>query len=804
MSKHDDTTREPMETDKQPDAEKTSDKPKADVIETMQDSLTLAKSDYAQSLRFTVDGSGESKLAIVGLTDSKGKDSERATAESAQEVKAPAADKEKSHSTGRVSATEPAEVTNVSYLGPDSFDWRVVPAKVQKDTLGSPAAPRSVDYGAEKARLKENRARVDDELRDTEYRRQELNRDWCTIGELQRKNARELQRSAIGQPDKVEQLEKEREQLKREEVRIEQRLEALKSERQDLIHQREHDLQLELTYSRQELKDRAAEKIKNPDERAKFEADMDAFEKRARDTEPPLSREEVAKTYEQIAKLLEKNDTAPISETNRVTLARQVLHNAADPTDVSQGYYNTCNTAAVESRTYVRRPFEAARLVADIATKGEYTTNGEPPVTVKVGRDIDKGSLEKHGESKSAHVPGENHRPYASQIFQVTAVNIHYAKENAKTDPPGQIKYEQQKPGRDEVVDGKYVTDNGERLVDYSKNGPNGKPPAEVLEKNGVTPKRSPGLSGPEIAEIAREICPPPKDGDQPGPVTIDFHPDPRIQEKQGKELNEHISKILKKEGVIEKAPLDLNDPSAIKRAREDLERKEGMDPKLKDTLRDSLDSLEKTRPYVNRDGMAYVGNEEQLNDSLARLKSEGRLPVIVGVHTGKEPFSTDGGEPGARGGAHAVTITDYDPGPPARVSIDNQWGKNADHKDLPVSELFKSMRHMDADARIAALQKEVDANRATNQIDYTKETELLYEKHKAGKITDQELVDGTLKTYVEARRAGKEGKITDEQMLEIANRTKELRRQLPGGEKGEQAQNLNKRLKTILDAEKL
>src|SRR5262249_27968095 len=161
--------------------------------------------------------------------------------------------------------------------------------------------------------------------------------------------------------------------------------------------------------------------------------------------------EQIEKTYKNMEKLLEVNPKAPVNDRDRAILAEQCMQHAADPLTISQGDYNTCNVTTVETRTYTRSPAEATRLVADMATSGKYQTNGTPPVTVE----LDKSLLSKQGEStKIPHVDGC--RDYASQVFQVTAVNIHYSKENLIRDPKGQVRYEQR-----ESKDGARPADNG-------------------------------------------------------------------------------------------------------------------------------------------------------------------------------------------------------------------------------------------------------------------------------------------------------------------------------------------------------
>ena len=81
-------------------------------------------------------------------------------------------------------------------------------------------------------------------------------------------------------------------------------------------------------------------------------------------------------------------------------------------------------------------------------------------------------------------------------------------------------------------------------------------------------------------------------------------------------------------------------------------------------------------------DGFIYCSSPEELGTQLANLKAAGKLPAIIRVDCRNEPFNTDakgkfleGGEAG-----HYVTVTDYTPGSPAKVEVDNQWSRNANH----------------------------------------------------------------------------------------------------------------------------
>ena len=189
-----------------------------------------------------------------------------------------------------------------------------------------------------------------------------------------------------------------------------------------------------------------------PDKLEKFKEDMDRFEERAE--KDGLSQEEVDNTYKEVRRLLEAEGDTPLNEEQREKLAQQVLFQAANPNKIDQGQRSTCNMNSVEVRTYTRDPSKAAKLVTDVALTGEFT--GTDGIKVKV-------DATPHNDSKN-DVRYESRRSHASEIFQVTAVNLHLEMENRKTTPPGQLRYEEY-----EKVPGDPET---ERVVDYSQTPP--------------------------------------------------------------------------------------------------------------------------------------------------------------------------------------------------------------------------------------------------------------------------------------------------------------------------------------------
>lgn len=166
-----------------------------------------------------------------------------------------------------------------------------------------------------------------------------------------------------------------------------------------------------------------------PEEAEQFIADMNAFEQRAR--EAGMSEEEIRDTYAQIIRLFDDPQAQlPADEQvanepllmawQRVDIAQQIMHQAAYPTSVDQGAHPTCTVASIEARMYTLDPSAAAQLVVDVALTGQYTfeVDGEMQ-TVQVDPTA-------HGESTDWSYTNGSRRSYASEIFETTALNVHY------------------------------------------------------------------------------------------------------------------------------------------------------------------------------------------------------------------------------------------------------------------------------------------------------------------------------------------------------------------------------------------
>jgi hypothetical protein len=188
----------------------------------------------------------------------------------------------------------------------------------------------------------------------------------------------------------------------------------------------------------------------------RFKQDIHEFEKRGK--LEGLKPEEILATLAQIEKLTFATGEKPLTSTERRHFAEQILHQCAFPKSIDQGHHNTCTVAAIESRTYTRTPSEATRLVVDLAVTGHYESSqkdasGKPAVTLDM---VPKA----HDESK--HFPTtDKERSFASEIFQVAAVNLYYQQENKIHGT--HIEYVQNEPGKH---------DTGEILIDSDTKKP--------------------------------------------------------------------------------------------------------------------------------------------------------------------------------------------------------------------------------------------------------------------------------------------------------------------------------------------
>lgn len=385
--------------------------------------------------------------------------------------------------------------------------------------------------------------------------------------------------------------------------------------------------------AREDLCKGAEARIKDPEQLAKFRADIAKFENRVRDPA------EIADTYSQLSRLLKPN--SHVNDSQSLQLIRETLSQAANPSCIDQGQHNTCNVSTVESKVFADCPSKAAKVIADVACTGryEYAPGRFANIDDKLSYyseefDDVKGTSTvvsrtfnpfKPDQESSQKFPVDGTRSYASQLFQVAAIQSVWASEGTY----------------------KYYVQMDRPLADH-------KTSSERLVEHGLVVADSPDISDPQIVKSYNMIA-----GD--------------------------------------KAKRDI-----------------------------FVGAESYTQPGS---GVVTYKNMEGFENILARAKEENRLPLIFQVDTHNEPFFTDSGRgaAGGSGGCHVVTITNYEPGPPAKINFDNQWGSQFDHlKGKEVSLRVAYMASLSYFKAGHAWQAEAKKARDAGKFDVEAEYELL------------------------------------------------------------------------------
>ncbi|MBP9091940.1 hypothetical protein KBI23_13020 [bacterium] len=204
----------------------------------------------------------------------------------------------------------------------------------------------------------------------------------------------------------------------------------------------------DLINSRTELKRLVEAKIQSPSERKQFLDDIDHFEANFDQRSGKSSTgklREMADTYAQLSRLLSadtdilaKYPQCQLKEGEtpwRVRVAEQIIHQAAEPFTISQGKLAVCAAASLEVREYYREPAAVARLVTDVLLTGKYeaTAGGTKVDLTKCPDNLipdpfsKQFSVEKEVKGEPIYVwnlPYSDARSFASQLFEVTAINL--------------------------------------------------------------------------------------------------------------------------------------------------------------------------------------------------------------------------------------------------------------------------------------------------------------------------------------------------------------------------------------------
>ncbi|MBA4026661.1 MAG: hypothetical protein C0473_00315 [Cyanobacteria bacterium DS3.002] len=220
--------------------------------------------------------------------------------------------------------------------------------------------------------------------------------------------------------------------------------------------------------ARRDVQEAAEKKISDPAAKQAFLQDCADLEKRM--STDGLSAVEVAKTMEITAQLL-NSDKGIVPAQDRINAAQGIMHHAAHPESVDQGFHGTCNVATVENMAFSENPSRAAQMISEVALTGQWTAPDGKQIKV------DASSLTPGAEERT-FPPSDGSRSYASQIYQVTALNDLGQREH----PP--VYFSQQRSTS--------RSDTGEYWTDAS---------GKVLEPFG-------GLTVNEIAEESKRLLP--------------------------------------------------------------------------------------------------------------------------------------------------------------------------------------------------------------------------------------------------------------------------------------------------------
>ncbi len=217
---------------------------------------------------------------------------------------------------------------------------------------------------------------------------------------------------------------------------------------------------------------------------------------------------ELAETYRQVNRLLSATDGAKLGPIERARLSEQILYETAYPGSIDQGYNSTCNVTCLETRAFEADPASAARLITDVALTGKYVTPQGVTVDLeRTGGLIPDAESLRTLQSRYAHgrfddVKIDGSRTYAGQIFENTAVNIHYAdvmsgtnlSRNGYVYQPGDVIQYRKQP----VAPGAKGT--GEQLVALRRT-PDGSYETIPIQE-------APGLYTSELGDIYNRIVP--------------------------------------------------------------------------------------------------------------------------------------------------------------------------------------------------------------------------------------------------------------------------------------------------------
>ncbi len=228
-----------------------------------------------------------------------------------------------------------------------------------------------------------------------------------------------------------------------------------------------------VTASADRLLGDAASKM-NEHQRAEFQQEMKGFISQAELKN--VSPQEITRTLDATAKLLEGQGANPLDDTKRAWLALSLMHNVGHADRIDQGAHNTCNVTAISKVLMTEDPAKVAEMVSSTALNGYY----QAPDGKRIS--IDAKSLRPDEEAAGGETKDDK-RNYATQVFDVVSINNYWQRQH----PP--FSYVQREPLN--------ASDTGERLLNaWGK---------ETRDENGKVLDH-PNLDCRAMQEIGREV----------------------------------------------------------------------------------------------------------------------------------------------------------------------------------------------------------------------------------------------------------------------------------------------------------
>lgn len=407
----------------------------------------------------------------------------------------------------------------------------------------------------------------------------------------------------------------------------------------------------------------ADDKLKTPEEKAQFRRDVTDLGERVKKNE--LTAEQARDLYKEAYRLLASDSQVGLEKAHLTCLACQIVHQGAHPEDVDQGRWQNCNVTDSELRLWYRQPELAAKIVANNAITGGHTTPG--------GDRVDVSKSVKPADATCLKTPpGDNIRSYATQLLNLTAVNLELIAFNKANGT--KLEYVQG-PATDK--------DNGARLVDNSTNPPspvysleNGKP---VLKSTVVRDKDGQVVLGSDLRPMMTTPMELPPLSIQ-NTVSV-------LEKLTGKPQYDIAIGHFSQSGQADNWILD----------------KVGL---ASDVRRDSR--------------IGFFKDEASLRALLKEAQRRGKMPLVLQTHTGSgflrkqveaAEGRTLGGDGGNFGGGHVVCIKSYNDST-GRVEVDGTWGRSRDKLGTDAVTLADIVEVSQADARLEAAALRYEAKK--------------------------------------------------------------------------------------------